>query len=89
MKWEKLVSLTPQAGVAAVYSPRITQSRQATAYRDGNFIRLLTISPDHDATYGKNSHPKPPLSHPQRTPINIQHRLLLLHLGGFLLADAN
>jgi hypothetical protein len=22
---------------------------------DGDFIRLLTVSPDHDATYGKNS----------------------------------
>jgi len=53
LKWEKIVSLTPPAGVAAIYSLRITQSRRATAYRDGDFIRLLTISPDHDATYGK------------------------------------
>jgi hypothetical protein len=53
LKWERIVSLTPPAGVAAIYSLRITQSRRATAYRDGDFIRLLTISPDHDATYGK------------------------------------
>jgi hypothetical protein len=53
LKWEKIVSLTPPAGVAAIYSLRITQPRRATAYRDGDFIRLLTISPDHDATYGK------------------------------------
>jgi hypothetical protein len=53
LKWEKIVSVTPPAGVAVVYSLRITQSRRATAYRDGDFIRLLTISPDHDATYGK------------------------------------
>jgi hypothetical protein len=50
---KKIASLTPPAGVAAIYSLRITQSRRATAYRDGGFIRLLTISPDHDATYGK------------------------------------
>lgn len=53
LKWEKIVSVTPPSGIAAVYSLRITQSRRATAYRDGDFIRLLTIAPDHDATYGK------------------------------------
>lgn len=40
------------AGNDALYSPRITQSRRAVAYRDGDFIRLLSIPPDHDATYG-------------------------------------
>jgi hypothetical protein len=53
LRWEKIVSITPPAGVSAIYSLRITQSRRATAYRDGDFIRLLTIAPDHDATYGK------------------------------------
>ena len=49
LKWEKIVSVTPPAGISAIYSLRITQSRRATAYRDGDFIRLLTIAPDHDA----------------------------------------
>ena len=53
LKWEKVVSIKPPAGVAAIYSLRITQSRRATAFRDGDFIRLLTIAPDHDSTYGK------------------------------------
>ena len=53
LKWEKVVSFKPPAGVAAIYSLRITQSRRATAFRDGDFIRLLTIAPDHDSTYGK------------------------------------
>lgn len=53
LKWEKIVSFKPPAGIDAVYSLRITQSRRATAYRDGDFIRLLTIAPDHDKTYGK------------------------------------
>jgi hypothetical protein len=53
LKWEKIVSITPPVGVSAVYSLRITQSRRATAYRDGDFIRLLIIAPDHDSTYGK------------------------------------
>jgi len=53
LKWEKVFSVKPPAGVAAIHSLRITQSRRATAYRDGDFIRLLTIAPDHDSTYGK------------------------------------
>ena len=53
LKWEKAVSVKPPAGVDAIYSLRITQSRRATAFRDGDFIRLLTIAPDHDSTYGK------------------------------------
>lgn len=51
--WEKITSADPPGGINAIYSLRITQSRRATAYRDGNFMRLLTIAPDHDATYGK------------------------------------
>lgn len=53
LKWEKVVSVKPPTGVEAIYSLRITQSRRATAYRDGDFIRLLTVAPDHDSTYGK------------------------------------
>ena len=53
LKWEKVVSVKPPAGVDAIYSLRITQSRRATAFRDSDFIRLLTIAPDHDSTYGK------------------------------------
>lgn len=51
--WEKILSVRPPAGVDAIYSIRITQSRRATAYRDGDFIRLLTVAPDHDSTYGR------------------------------------
>ena len=53
LKWEKISSVTPPAGVDAIYSLRITQSRRATAYRDGEFIRFLTVAPDHDSTYGR------------------------------------
>jgi len=53
LKWEKIISVKPPAGIDAIYSFRITQARRATAYRDGDFIRLLTIAPDHDNTYGK------------------------------------
>jgi len=53
LKWEKVVSIEPPKGIDAIYTLRITQARRATAYRDGNFIRLLSIAPDHDAAYGK------------------------------------
>jgi hypothetical protein len=53
MKWEKIVSVKLPTGIDAIYSLRITQARRATAYRDGEFIRLLTIASDHDSTYGK------------------------------------
>ncbi|MCX7097726.1 MAG: hypothetical protein NTV43_07460 [Methylococcales bacterium] len=53
LKWEKIVSIKSPPGIDALYSFRITQARRATAYRDGEFIRLLTIAPDHDSTYRK------------------------------------
>jgi hypothetical protein len=53
LKWEKITSVRPPAGIDAVYSLRISRSRRATAHCDGSFMRLLTIAPDHDATYGK------------------------------------
>jgi hypothetical protein len=53
LRWEKIVSVRPAPGIDALYSLRITQSRRATAYRDGSTMRLLTVAPDHDSTYGK------------------------------------
>jgi hypothetical protein len=53
LKWEKINSIKPHTGIDAIYSLRITQARRATAYRDGDFIRFLTIAPDHDSTYGR------------------------------------
>ena len=53
IKWEKITSIKPPFGIDAIYSLRISRSRRATAHRDGEFMRLLTIAPDHDAAYGK------------------------------------
>jgi hypothetical protein len=53
IKWEKITSIKPPVGIDAVYSLRISQSRRATAHRDGDFMRLLTIAPDNDATFGR------------------------------------
>jgi hypothetical protein len=43
LKWEKITSVPRPPGIEAVYSLRITQARRATAYRDGERMRLLTI----------------------------------------------
>ena len=53
LKWEKISSVAPPAGVDALYSLRITQARRATAYRDREYMRFLTVAPDHDSTYGR------------------------------------
>jgi len=53
LKWEKISSVKPPPGVDTIYSLRMTQSRRATAYRDGDFIRLLSVAPDHDSIYGR------------------------------------
>ena len=53
IKWEKITSIKPPFGIDAIYSLRISRSRRATAHRDGEFMRLLTIAPYHDAAYGK------------------------------------
>ena len=53
LKWEKIVSVRPAQGIDSLYSLRITHSCRATAYRDGQFMRLLTVAADHDSTYGK------------------------------------
>jgi hypothetical protein len=53
LKWEKITSVKPAHDIDALYSLRITQSRRATAIRDGDFMRFQTVQPDHDSTYGK------------------------------------
>ena len=53
LKWERLVSVKAPPGTDALYSLRITHARRALAYREGEFIRLLWIAPDHERTYGK------------------------------------
>ena len=53
LKWEKIISVRPPPGIDSIYSLRITQSRRATAFRDGQYMRLLTVAGDHDSAYGK------------------------------------
>ena len=53
LKWERVISVSPPSGFDALYSLRLTQSRRALAVREGPFMRMLTVAPDHDGAYGK------------------------------------
>lgn len=53
LHWERIVSVRPPTGVEAIYSLRISRSARALAYREGEWMRLLLVSADHDSTYGK------------------------------------
>ncbi|MCR5813972.1 MAG: hypothetical protein K6G15_05735 [Desulfovibrio sp.] len=52
LRWEKIASVKPPSGIPAIYSLRATRSCRATAFREGGFMRFLTITADHDAAYG-------------------------------------
>ncbi len=50
-RWEAIEHLKAPNG-AKVYSLRLSQKIRALAYRDGNFLRLISLHPDHDSAYG-------------------------------------
>jgi hypothetical protein len=50
LKWEAIHSRSGADG-KRLYSLRITQRCWAVAMREGEFMRLLSIHPDHDSTY--------------------------------------
>jgi hypothetical protein len=53
LKWERVQSIQAPDGVDALYTFRITQSVRGVGFRESDFLRVLLIQPDHDATYGK------------------------------------
>ncbi len=48
LKWEALSHLQTPNGSRA-YSLRLSQKMRAVAYRDGSFLRLVSLHPDHDS----------------------------------------
>lgn len=48
--WEAIVRLKAHNG-ATVYSLRLSQRIRAVAFRDGDFLRLTSLHPDHDSAY--------------------------------------
>ncbi len=49
LKWEKIGRLAPNG--APLYSLRISQKIRAVGYREGDFLRLISLHPDHDSAY--------------------------------------
>jgi hypothetical protein len=50
IRWEQILSKTTYKG-NNIYSFRFSQKYRGTACRDGDFLVLLNIFPDHDGTY--------------------------------------
>lgn len=50
LRWEAILSRTGPAG-HRLYSLRVTRRVRAVGYRDGDFLRLLSIHPGHDSAY--------------------------------------
>ncbi len=49
-KWEALRHIRAPNGATA-YSLRLSQKVRAIAYRDGSFLRVISLHPDHDSAY--------------------------------------
>ena len=49
LKWEKIGRVAPNG--EPLYSLRMTQKVRAVGYRNGLFLRLISLHPDHDSAY--------------------------------------
>ncbi len=49
-RWEPMEHLKAPNG-ASVYSLGLSQKVRGVAYRDGGFLRLISLHPDHDSAY--------------------------------------
>jgi hypothetical protein len=49
-RWEAIEHVKALNG-ARVYSLLLSQKVRAIAYRDGDFLRLISLHPDHDSAY--------------------------------------
>ena len=49
-QWEAIQHLKAPSG-AGVHSLRLSQMVRAPAFREGDFLRFLSLHPDHDSAY--------------------------------------
>ncbi len=49
-KWEAIRHIRAPNGATA-YSFRLSEKIRAIAYRDGDFLRIISLHPDHDSAY--------------------------------------
>ena len=50
LRWEAILSRTGSEG-QRIYSLRVTKRVRAVAYRQAEFLRFLSLHPDHDSAY--------------------------------------
>lgn len=49
LKWERIGRTAPNG--EPLYSLRITQKVRAVGFREGDYLRLVSLHPDHDSAY--------------------------------------
>lgn len=49
-KWEAIRHIRTPNGATA-YSLRLSEKIRGIAYRDGDFLRIISLHPDHDSAY--------------------------------------
>jgi hypothetical protein len=49
-RWEAIRHIQTPSGATA-YSLRLSEKVRAIAYRDGEFLRIVSLHPDHDSAY--------------------------------------
>lgn len=50
LRWEAILSRAGPGG-RRIYSLRVTQRLRAVGLREGDFLRLLSLHPDHNSAY--------------------------------------
>jgi hypothetical protein len=51
LHWEAIEHLKAPDGKSQVYSVRLSQKIRALAFREGDFMRFISLHPDHDSAY--------------------------------------
>jgi hypothetical protein len=51
LHWEAIEHLRAPDGKSPVHSVRLSQKIRALAFREGDFMRFISLHPDHDSAY--------------------------------------
>jgi hypothetical protein len=51
LHWEAIDHVKAPDGRSTVYSVRLSQKIRALAFRDGEYMRFISLHPDHDSAY--------------------------------------
>jgi hypothetical protein len=51
LRWEAISHLKAPDGKSTVYSVRLSQKIRGLAFREGDFMRFISLHPDHDSAY--------------------------------------